>query len=151
MLKRGNSILNRLFANSIHSIRQLASNDSEAKGFYRFLQNDNVSETDIIRNMSANCRSCVAGKTVLCIQDSSEVNLYRRRRINKDEHIGVTNASETGLGFLIHPSFVIDAGNFMPYGFSDVKVWNRGHEAVAKKSPMQKIWLLSVKKNLISG
>lgn len=133
MLKRGNSILNRLFANSIHSIRQLASNDSEAKGFYRFLQNDNVSETDIIRNMSANCRSCVAGKTVLCIQDSSEVNLYRRRRINKDEHIGVTNASETGLGFLIHPSFVIDAGNFMPYGFSDVKVWNRGHEAVAKE------------------
>ena len=133
LLKRGNSILNRLFSNSIHSIRQLAANDSEAKAFYRFLQNDNITEADIIRNMSANCRSGVAHKTVLCIQDSSEINLYRHRnRINKDNHIGVTNASETGLGFFIHPSFVIDAKSFMPYGFSDVKVWNRGHEAAAQ-------------------
>jgi len=70
---------------------------------------------------------------VLCIQDSTEINLYRHRhRIKKDDHIGVTNASETGLGFFIHPSFVIDAENFMPYGFSDVKVWNRGHEIAAK-------------------
>jgi hypothetical protein len=133
LLKRGNSILNRLFSNSIHSIRQLAANDSEAKAFYRFLQNDNISETDIIRNMSANCRCCVGDKVVLCIQDSSEINLYRHRnRINKGDYIGVTNASETGLGFLIHPSFVMDAESFMPYGFSDVKVWNRGHQPAAK-------------------
>lgn len=133
LLRRGNSILNRLFSNSVHSIRRLAANDAEAKAFYRFLQNDNVTEADIIRNMSANCRSCVAGKTVLCIQDSSEINLYRHRnRIVKDDTIGITNASETGLGFFIHPSFVLDAESMMPYGFSDVKVWNRGHEASAK-------------------
>lgn len=56
LLNRGNSILNRLFSNSIHSIRQLAENDSEAKAMYRFLQNDNVSEKDIVRNMSLNCK-----------------------------------------------------------------------------------------------
>jgi hypothetical protein len=133
LLKRGNSILNRLFSNSVHSIRRLASNDAEAKAFYRFLQNDNITEADIIRNMSANCRSCVAGKTVLCIQDSSEINLYRHRnRIAKDDTIGITNASETGLGFFIHPGFVLDAESLMPYGFSDVKIWNRGHEAAVK-------------------
>jgi Transposase DNA-binding/Transposase DDE domain len=135
LLKRGNSILNRLFSNSVHSIRRLAANDSEAKAFYRFLQNDKVSEADIIRNMSANCRCCVAHKTVLCIQDSSEINLYsHRNRIEKDDHIGVTNASQTGLGFFIHPSFVLDAESFMPYGFADVKVWNRGHEAAKDRS-----------------
>lgn len=133
LLKRGNSILNRLFSDSVHSIRRLAANDSEAKAFYRFLQNDKVSEADIVRNMSANCRSCVAGKTVLCIQDSSEINLFRHRnRIHKDDHIGVTNASETGLGFFIHPSFVLDAASLIPYGFSDIKIWNRGHEAAVK-------------------
>lgn len=133
LLKRGNSILNRLFSNSVHSIRRLAADDAEAKAFYRFLQNDNVTEADIIRNMSSNCRSCVAGKTVLCIQDSSEINLYRHRnRIAKDDMIGITNASETGLGFFIHPSFVLDAENLIPYGFSDVKVWNRGHELSVK-------------------
>lgn len=133
MLKRGNSILNRLFANSVHSIRRLAVNDSEAKAFYRFLQNDKVSESDIIRNMSANCRSCIAGKTVLCIQDSSEINLFRHRtRIGQDEHVGITNASEAGLGFFIHPSLVLDAGSLIPYGFADVKVWNRRQEPMAK-------------------
>lgn len=79
LLNRGNSILNRLFANSIYSIRQLAESDSEAKAIYRFLQNDNVSEADIIKNMSFNCVSCVEDKSVLCIQDSSEINLYNHK------------------------------------------------------------------------
>lgn len=133
MLNRGNTVLNRLFSNSIHSIRQLATNDSESKAFYRFLQNDHVSEADLIRNLSSNCRSCVTDRPVLCIQDSSEINLYHHRnRIKKDGHIGITNASEAGLGFFIHPSFVLDAETFMPYGFSDVKVWNRRLDAAPK-------------------
>ena len=64
LLNRGNSILNRLFSNSVYSIRQLASSDSEAKAMYRFFQNNNVSEADIIRNMSSNCVGCVGNKSV---------------------------------------------------------------------------------------
>ena len=90
LLNRGNSILNRLFSNSIYSIRQLASSDSEAKAMYRFLQNDNVSEADIVKNMSSNCVSCVGNKSVLCIQDTSEINLYNHKnRIKKDDYIGL--------------------------------------------------------------
>ncbi|MEX0966297.1 MAG: transposase DNA-binding-containing protein [Bacteroidia bacterium] len=42
--ERGNRILGDLFWKSIHSIRQLTKNDADAdaKGFYRFLQNDRV-------------------------------------------------------------------------------------------------------------
>ncbi|MBD0375783.1 MAG: IS4 family transposase, partial [Flavisolibacter sp.] len=121
----------------------------EAKAFYRFLQNDRVSEADIIRNMSVNCRCSVAGKAVLCIQDSSEINLYcHRGGLKKDDYIGVTKASETGFGFFIHPSFVMDAESFMHYGFSDVKVWNRGHKATAKdKSHAKKMAPLSEKES----
>jgi hypothetical protein len=79
LLNRGNSILNRLFVNRIYSMRQLAGSDSETKAMYRFLQNDNVSEVDIIKNMSSNCVSFVGGKSVLCIQDTSEINLYNYR------------------------------------------------------------------------
>ncbi|MFY0602943.1 MAG: IS4 family transposase [Flavobacteriaceae bacterium] len=126
LLNRGNSILNRLFTNSVHSIRQLARSDSEAKAMYRFLQNDNVSEDDIIKNMSSNCKNCVGTKSVLCIQDTSEINLYHHRnRIKKDASIGTTQASIGGLGFFIHPSFIVDSQTLMPYGFSDVKVYNR--------------------------
>ncbi|WP_309608788.1 IS4 family transposase [Flavobacterium sp.] len=138
LLNRGNSILNRLFSNSIYSIRQLASSDSEAKAMYRFLQNDNVSESDIIKNMSSNCQNCVGNKSVLCIQDTSEVNLYNHRnRIKKDDYIGL-NGTVGSLGFFIHPSFVLDSETLIPYGFSDVKVWNRTHEEPKKDHSHQK-------------
>lgn len=128
-MKRSNSILNRLFANSVHSIRRLAGSASEAKAMYRFLQNDRVSEDDIIKNMSSNCISCVGDRPVLCIQDTSDVNLYNHKnRIKKDGYIGTTNAVVGGLGFHIHPSFILDAESFMPYGFSNVKIWSRSHE-----------------------
>jgi hypothetical protein len=133
LLNRGNSILNRLFISSVHSIRQLATNDSEAKAMYRFFQNDNVKEEEIIRNMSINCNNAVGNKSVLCIQDTSEINLYNHRnRINKDDSIGNTNAAYGGLGFHIHPSFILDAETLIPYGFSDVKIWNRSHEKAVK-------------------
>lgn len=141
LLNRGNSILNRLFVSSVHSIRQLATNDSEAKAMYRFLKNDNVSEQDIIRNMSINCKNAVGSKSVLCIQDTSEVNLYNHRnRIKQDDSIGTTNAEFGGLGFHLHPSFVLDAETLLPYGFSDVKLWNRSHEKPVKdKSHKRKL------------
>lgn len=134
LLKRGNLIFDKLFKNSVHSIRQIAQSDSEAKSIYRFLQNDNVSEADIIKNMSANCISCCSDKVVLCIQDTTEVNLYNHKnRVKKDQYIGTTNAAKGGIGFLIHPSFVLDAQTFVPYGFSDVKIWNRSLEKLTKK------------------
>ena len=134
LLKRGNLIFDKLFKNSVHSIRQIAQSDSEAKSIYRFLQNDNVSEADIIKNMSANCISCCSDKVVLCIQDTTEVNLYNHKnRVKKDHCIGTTNAAKGGIGFLIHPSFVLDAQTFVPYGFSDVKIWNRPLEKLTKK------------------
>lgn len=132
LLNRGNSILNRLFSNSVYSIRQLASSNSEAKAMYRFFQNNNVKEADIIRNMSSNCVSCVTNKSVLCIQDTSEINLRNHKnRIKKDDSIGAIQDS-LGMGFFIHPSFVLDSETLIPYGFSDVKVWNRPLESDKK-------------------
>ena len=126
LLKRGNIILGKLFSNSVHSIRQITQSDSEAKSFYRFLQNDNVSEADIIRNMTSNCSFSSANKVLLCIQDTTEVNLYNHKnRVKKDQYIGTANAVKGGIGFLLDPSFVLDAQTLVPYGFSDVKIWNR--------------------------
>ena len=130
LLYRGNKILGDLFGKSVHSIRQLCATDSDAKGFYRFLQNDRVSEDDIIENMAFNCRASCSGKFVVCIQDTSEVNLSTHiNRINKDEYIGTTNVKNSnGLGFLLHPSLVLDAYDATPYGYADVKMWNRAVE-----------------------
>ncbi|WP_236455507.1 MULTISPECIES: IS4 family transposase [Flavobacterium] len=134
LLRRSNLILDSLFCNSVHSIRQITQNESECKAFYRFLQNNRISESKLIKNMSSNCITSCLDKTVLCIQDTSEVNLYNHKnRIKKDGFIGTTNAAKGGIGFLLHPSFVVDAYNFIPYGFSDVKIWNRPLEKLTKQ------------------
>jgi len=127
LIYRGNRIMAELFSRGVHSIRQLSVDDASAKGFYRFLRNDRVSEDDIVSNLSANCKAACKGKYVVCIQDSTEINLSSHgNRIKKDGHIGTTNArNEKGLGFLLHPSLVLDAAECIPYGYADIKIWNR--------------------------
>lgn len=134
LVYRGNKILSDLFNKSVHSIRQVASDESAAKGFYRFLQNDRVSEEDIIKNLSENCKAACKGKYVICFQDTTEINLSSHsNRIKRDEYIGTTNANnDKGLGFLLHPSLVVDAVEGVPYGYADIKVWNRSLEFKSK-------------------
>ena len=127
LIYRGNKILSDLFSKSVHSIRRLSFDEASAKGFYRFLQNSRVSEDDIKDNLSANCVAACRGKYVVCIQDTTEINLSSHsNRIRKDSEIGTTNAKNTqGLGFMLHPSLVLDAITGVPYGYADVKIWNR--------------------------
>lgn len=134
LVKRGNKILDDLFRKSVHSIRQFTHSEADAKGCYRFLQNDNVSEDDIVSNIVGNCQASCRGKFVLCIQDTTEINLgSHSNRIHKDPYIGTTNAKgEQGLGFFLHPSLVVDAQTGVPYGYSDVKIWNRPLEFRSK-------------------
>src|SRR5699024_3622215 len=134
LVKRGNKILDDLFRTSVHSIRQFTKTEADAKGCYRFLQNPNVSEADILANMVTNCQAGCQGKYVVCIQDTTEINLSSHSgRIHKDSGIGTTNAKgEQGLGFFVHPSLVIDAVDGVPYGYCDVKIWNRPLEFRSK-------------------
>ena len=127
LVYRGNKILADLFAGSTHSIRQVCRGEAEAKGFYRFLHNERVSEDDIVQNMQANCRAACHGRYVVCVQDTTSINLSSHSgRIQHTEDIGTTNTKQKkGLGFFLHPCLVIDAGQGTPYGYSDVKVWNR--------------------------
>ena len=127
LVYRGNKILNDLFSKSVNSVRQLTKSESDAKGFYRFLLNNRVTEDDIVNNISQNCISAAAGKFVVCIQDTTEINLSRHRsRIKQDDSLGVLNERKVeSLGFLMHPSLVLDAVNGTPYGYADIKLWNR--------------------------
>lgn len=124
--KRGKKLLQDLFRRGHHSVRQLAINPADLKGWYRFLANQKTTEAAIIADMAGRCSNNVQGKKVICIEDTSDINLYSHKgRIRKDKSIGRTNAPETGLGFLVHPCFVMDADNCFPYGFADVRLWSR--------------------------
>ena len=127
--ERGNRFVRDLLVRGSHSIRQISQSSSAQKGHYRFLENERTPESVITASISKRCALAVKGKVVLSIQDSSQINLYNHKnRINKDDSIGTTNAPKNGLGFMIHPSLVVDAGNCFPYGYCAVHIWNRSLE-----------------------
>ena len=113
-----------LFRKSVHSIRQIADDYASQRAWYRFLDNEKTSESEIIKDITRRCGSSVKNRIVLSIQDTSEINLFsHKNRIKTDSNIGKTG--DFGLGFFVHPAFVIDATNMLPLGFSHIKVWNR--------------------------
>ncbi len=127
--ERGNKFVRDLLVRGSHSIRQISQSSSVQKGHYRFLENERTPESVITSSISKRCALAVKGKVVLSIQDTSEINLYNHKnRINKDDSIGTTNAPKNGLGFMIHPSLVVDAANCFPYGYCAVHIWNRSLE-----------------------
>jgi len=65
----------------------------------------------------------------LSIQDTSEINLSAHSgRIDVTKGLGAIDDNKGGIGFKLHPSFVIDAGNCFPIGFSDIRIWTRDQD-----------------------
>jgi hypothetical protein len=125
---RANRILDDLFHKGCHSIRQFSQSDAGAKGCYRFLNNERVSEADITARLAANCKTAAAGKLVVCIQDTTQINLSTHvgRLQPGDGRLGATNNKDSNdLGFFLHPGLVLDAIDATPYGYAAIKIWNR--------------------------
>jgi len=57
------------------NIRQISRDRAEQVGYYRFLENQNLSESELSQSLSDACSEQVEGLHVLAISDSSEINL----------------------------------------------------------------------------
>jgi len=130
---RGAQLHGRLFRSATRSIQAMANSRAEQKAFYRFLHNDKTTEKKLIAELTHRCQKLSKGKVVLSIQDTSEINLSAHAgRIDKSSGVGDIDDNHGGIGFKIHPSFVVDAMSCFPIGFSDIRIWNR-EEGMADK------------------
>lgn len=122
---RADKISSLLINSRNSSIKGITDYESEQKGFYRFLENERVSETQLIKELTDRCSLNVSDRDVLVIGDTSSIGLSNHRnRLKAESGIGVVGNKE-GLGFLLHGSLVIDANNETMLGFSDVQLWHR--------------------------
>lgn len=119
-------MFSQLSLNPCSSIRQIAKSWAEQKAYYRFLNHPKVTEEILAEEASSRLQSLVKGRHLLCIQDTSEVNLTAHdNRIKDKTNLGKLDYAGYALGFKIHPCFVIDAQHHTPLGFSDIKLWHR--------------------------
>src|SRR5713101_108289 len=78
--KKGQRLLDRLVLRRTVTVRRLGDDEAGEKAFWRFLRNERVSERALIAAARAHLLPQVAGRRVLAIQDTSEINFSRQKR-----------------------------------------------------------------------
>jgi hypothetical protein len=140
---RANEALRKLTTGRSSSIRQVTSTLSQQKAFYRLLENEKFSEANIEKSIINRCAELCKGRHVLCIQDTTEINLEpHRNRIKPGSGVGKTTKKGV-LGFFLHPCLVVDADRETAIGYCYIDVWHRKeetpdrHERGYKEQPIE--------------
>ncbi len=113
------------------SIRAISRNWAEQMGYYRFLNNDEVTASELSMSLARHCQTQVEGRHILAISDSSEINLQAHAGRCKPENLGSVGNND-GLGFWLHPTLAVDAESGFPFGLSAVQIWHREVERLDK-------------------
>lgn len=106
------------------NIRAISRNRAEQVGYYRFLENENVSVSELVCSVSEACQQQVEGLHVLAISDSSEINLQAHEGRINPKGLGVVG-NNRDKGFFIHPTLVVNAETGFPLGLSTIQLWHR--------------------------
>jgi hypothetical protein len=141
------------------NIRAMSRNRAEQVGYYRFLENEKVSVSELVKSASEHCQCQVEGRHVLAISDSSEINLQAQAQHLQTSGFGVVGNNQD-LGFFLHPTLVADAASGFPLGLSTIQLWHREPERPDKhqrRYPQLPIeekesykWLLSADRSQLS-
>ena len=123
--KRAALISQSLLMSKTSSVKGATIDEAEQKGFYRFLDNEKVTEELLIKELTLRCSANVSDRDVLVIEDSSSFGLSKQsKHKKKNSGLGLVG-NKTGTGFLTHCSLVLDAHHETMLGFSDVQLWHR--------------------------
>ena len=104
------------------SLRQISRNRAEKVGATRFFCNPYVTPKEMLETAAARTNAAAAGRHVLLIQDTSEINYQskseRKRKLGK-----VGNGEDIGL--FVHPALAIDADDGTALGLAGATIWRR--------------------------
>lgn len=91
-------------------------------GFSRFLANDRVTAEGVIEGWGAATAAACAGRHVLAIQDTSEINF----RTTQASRRGLGEIGKgSGRGVLLHPMLAVDAATGGLLGLATGQIWTR--------------------------
>jgi len=126
LVLRANNILKSLSNKGKAIANRFCHNKAEERGTSRFMRNTNVDIADLKEASYRHCRINSSGKRVLAIQDTSVIDYssHSGRLLPSDPDIGPIG-DHNGIGYLLHPTLVIDRDKGFPVGFSNIHEWNR--------------------------
>jgi Transposase DDE domain len=104
-------------------LKHLASNRNEEIGFGRFLRNPRIEMSSILSEITQSVAQNVSGKSILLIEDSSELCFGFNSGI---ESVGKVGSGDVD-GFYTHPVLVLDAHAKHCYGLAHCHIFNQNH------------------------
>lgn len=115
-------VLERMLARVSAGMRRVADTRAEKVAFTRLFRNRHVSKQEIIRTAAARTAEAAAGRHVLLIEDSSEIN-YAAKSLRKRGLGRVGNGKDVGL--FVHPALAVDAADGSVLGLAAATIWRR--------------------------
>lgn len=122
LAKNGGLMTSRVAERQTVCIRKLADDRSEQVKFRRLLANEAVTVEEMVAHRGAIVSVAAAGRHVLAIQDTSEIN-YQAQSGRKRGLGTVGNGTDAGL--FVHPVLAVDAQSEECLGLVDALVWRR--------------------------
>ena len=104
------------------TLRRMARCRAEQVGFARFFHNPKVKVEEILATAGAHTAQGAAGRHVLLIEDTSEIN-YQAKSGRKSRLGRVGNGTDVGL--FVHPALAIDAADGTILGLAGATIWCR--------------------------
>lgn len=126
--KKGLQIAEAIFLKQTAILHRAAKNRSKFVASCRFFKNRKVSHPQIAVPLIQQTAQSAAGKQVLVIQDTTEINFEHHAGYlsRTDAELGPTGNNKD-IGFFLHPSIVIDRESGLLLGASDIYLWNRSY------------------------
>jgi hypothetical protein len=107
---------------------QKADNWADLMAFYRFWNNEKVTEAGLIDCAVGQCNEYIKDiQEVLLIQDTTDVNMEKHRwRITDTSGLGVIGNDYNNLGFLYHPGLLVNPADKSVIGLADILLYGAG-------------------------
>ena len=131
LLRQYDALLTAMQRQRTVVLKHLATNRNEEIGFGRFLRNPRVPIPAILTQITQNVTQSVAGKSILLIEDTTQLGFGLNAPVNG---IGKTAAGNTD-GFYSHP--VLDAALKHCYGLARCHVFNQNYALKDAGLPIQ--------------
>jgi hypothetical protein len=122
----GKLLYSRMLQRGTGCVRRLSDDRATQKRFHRLLEHPNVTPEEIIRHGGSRTAQAAAGRHVLAIQDTSELDYSSHA--NRTAGLGRIS-SQKGAGLFIHPVLVVDAESQACLGIAHQQAWVRGEKA----------------------
>ena len=128
--ERADWLIERVATAGTLVLRKLGESRAGEKAVHRFLSSPYVSVDRIVETLAARTAVQCAGRRILAVQDTSEINFAGRDKKRRGFGPGCDGKTP---GFFIHPVIAMDADSEAVMGLVDAEIWTRSAGRVTSR------------------